>query len=120
MIVAGVGIPVAAGLLTALLLRRSLELPVPIWLGVAGGAALGVVGQLADLAKSVLKREVGVKDSGTFFPGHGGVLDRLDALFFTLPIAYAMVRLVLRRRHAHFRTLLNRPWSGAEPNAMRG
>ena len=53
------------------------------------------VGQLADLAKSFLKREVGVKDSGTFFPGHGGVPDRLDALFFTLPIACAMVRPVL-------------------------
>jgi phosphatidate cytidylyltransferase len=54
----------------------------------AVGALLGVGAIVGDLAESLLKREAGVKDSGGFFPGHGGVLDRLDALVFTLPAAY--------------------------------
>ena len=52
------------------------------------GVVLGVAAILGDLVESLLKRQAGVKDSGAFFPGHGGVLDRLDALAFTLPTAY--------------------------------
>ena len=55
------------------------------------GAVLGVGAQVGDFAESLLKREAGVKDSGAFFPGHGGVLDRLDALIITLPMAYAIL-----------------------------
>lgn len=64
-------------------------LPFGVVTSVAVGMGLGLGAVLGDLAESLMKREAGVKDSGTFFPGHGGVLDRLDALFFTLPIAYA-------------------------------
>jgi phosphatidate cytidylyltransferase len=60
----------------------------------AVGVFLGVAAILGDLAESLLKREAGVKDSGTIFPGHGGVLDRLDALTFTLPMAYAALALI--------------------------
>lgn len=51
------------------------------------GFVLASVGQVGDLAESLIKREAGVKDSGTFFPGHGGVLDRLDSLYWVLPTA---------------------------------
>ncbi len=58
-----------------------------VWQLVIIGLVVGVLGQVGDLAESLLKRSVGVKDSGAFFPGHGGVLDRLDSLYLVIPVS---------------------------------
>ncbi|GAB5519202.1 MAG: phosphatidate cytidylyltransferase [Rhodothermales bacterium] len=66
------------------------------WLTWADVAALtlicGMLSQLGDLAESAFKRSVGVKDSGTILPGHGGMLDRNDALLLVLPIVYLYIQ----------------------------
>ena len=63
----------------------------PILNALALGVGLSIAGQVGDLGQSWLKRRAGVKESGAFLPGHGGILDRLDSMVIILPIVYYYV-----------------------------
>ena len=65
-----------------------LEQP-PLWPIVLLSVAVNIAAQLGDLVESLIKRGAGVKDSGTILPGHGGMLDRIDAMLFAVPVVWA-------------------------------
>lgn len=71
---------------------KVLDANVAMWIGLALIAA--ITGVFGDLVESLLKRSVDVKDSGSFIPGHGGWLDRFDALIFSVPFAFIYLVIV--------------------------
>ena len=88
---------VVGGLIAALaygpLVLDRVALRLEVWQLVTVGLVVAVAAQVGDVAESLFKREVGLKDSSSLIPGHGGVLDRLDALYFVAPVAAGLFRL---------------------------
>lgn len=92
---------VGASMLVYLLISKTSWCPIleisslSWWHFLALGAVASVLGQCGDLFESALKRKAGIKDSGNLFPGHGGMLDRYDALTFVSTFVFIFVLIVL-------------------------
>ena len=84
----------AGGLFTVLVVASIVTANVPgfdLPLALTYGAACFLAGTAGDLAESMVKRDLGVKDLGGIVPGHGGIMDRADAVIFALPVAHAVL-----------------------------
>ncbi|MCB0363081.1 MAG: phosphatidate cytidylyltransferase [Bdellovibrionales bacterium] len=74
-----------------------LNLGAPLWVLVIGATATGFFAQTGDLFESLLKRASGNKDSGNIMPGHGGILDRLDGIYFASPLVFSLAHWLIEK-----------------------
>jgi phosphatidate cytidylyltransferase len=77
------------------IVKRSFPPGVNVYDALVFSLLVSSAAQLGDLAESVIKRSLGAKDSGSFLPGHGGMLDRMDSVLFVLPVAFYFLRLAV-------------------------
>lgn len=92
--IAGIVAGMAVAPLFSRLALEPLGVMIPLWQLLLLAGIWTIIGQLGDLAESLFKREVGLKDSSALIPGHGGVLDRLDSLYFVVPTAALLYKLL--------------------------
>ena len=88
--IGGLVMAVVAGFLSRLVFFPE----IPVIHALVLGVTIGAIGQIGDLAESLLKRGSNVKDSGNLLPGHGGMLDRVDSILFCAPVLYYYSRLL--------------------------
>lgn len=87
--ISGIGAAIAMSIL--FFTPTPFQLPLAYWQAIPLSIAVSILGQLGDLTESLLKRNMGVKDSGRLMPGHGGLLDRMDSIIFAGVVVYYFV-----------------------------